>query len=770
MFAKNGSFTYCDHEEPHFHFTTRDMKFVSENVMVARPGVLYIGEVPVFWIPFFFQDVRTGRRSGLLTPTFGVAELLRNSPSYRRSVNNIGYFFAVNDYSNAQASFDWRSGANGTASDPGFLRSNVEYRYRWINRFITGETAVSYLAQNDGTSNTSITWNHNQDFSKQTRLTSRINLVQNTLIHRNSTIDPVAANATIRSDLSYQTKVGPAQFNLGGNRTQYPGRPQVEMNFPALSINTGTLGHGFLSWTPAMRLNVSSTKNIDQGLQFPYVYNTTPSGGVDSTRFRADRRTMQFGSTCRSSSATSAGRTHLGQRTVPRLSRATRSHRCARHVAARHARVRAHVRVQRRLGDVLLLAGFLRGSWNVSPSVNVSNVDPASGLWVRTERSGGKWVSQYKRLSYAISTSPTLYGFLPGLRRWSRASGNTISPGLQYSYSGQASVSDEYLGALGRTRVGYLGALKQNRLSASLSTVFEAKLKAPADSNPDSGKKIKLLSLQFSPLTYDFVRKDSTGNGFTDRNFTISGRTDLLPGLDFRSSYELFQGDPMSDTAVFKPYRTDVGVSFGIDGKSALVGVLGRLIGRKAGGVVETEPMRMREGAGDTGPQGVQRQQNAAGSTSRVPLALPSGGGGACRSSTMPHASARRWAARRSSTIPQRSANHRRRSAYRPTTVVCCKPRARPPPGSRRGRLPSARRCSSRPPPRTSRDRCRSTSRPNGPRSGRRSMTLRVRALRRSRSACSASCTIGTRCFPSRRPRTATLRSRSTSRSRRSPT
>ena len=575
VFAKNGSFTYCDHEEPHFHFTTRDMKFVSENVMVARPGVLYIGEVPVFWIPFFFQDVRTGRRSGLLTPTFGVAELLRNSPSYRRSVNNIGYFFAINDYSNALASFDWRSGANGTTSDPGFLRTNAEYRYRWLNRFITGETAVSYLAQNDGTSNTSITWNHNQDFSKQTRLTARINLVQNTLIKRNSTIDPVAANATIRSDLSYQTKVGPAQIALGGNRTQYPGRPQVEMNFPALSVSTGTLGQGFLSWTPSLRLNLSSTKNIDQGLQFPYVYNTTPSGGVDSTRFRADRRNMQFGFEMpikigdfrwqNSFSINEQFRDYPEQREIIGV----------RDTSQRTIRVFAQTfETNADWTTSFGLPGILRGTWNLTPSVNVSNVDPASGLWVRTERSGGKWVSQTKRLSYAVSTSPTLYGFLPGFGLVSRIR-NTISPGLQYSYSPQASVSDEYLEALGRTRVGYLGALKQNRVSASLSTVFEAKLKAPADSNPDSGKKIKLLSLQFAPLTYDFVRKDSTGKGFTDRTFTIAGRTDLLPGLDFRSSYELFQGDPMSDTAVFSPYRTDVGVSFGIDGKSAIVGLLG---------------------------------------------------------------------------------------------------------------------------------------------------------------------------------------------------
>ncbi|MEN9818049.1 MAG: hypothetical protein RLZ32_1929, partial [Gemmatimonadota bacterium] len=184
VFARDGSFTYCEHAEPHFHFATREMKFVSENVMVARPGVLYIGEVPVFWIPFFFQDVRKGRRSGLLTPNFGIAELFRNSPSYRRSVQNIGYFFALNDFMNAEVSMDWRSGSRGSEQDPGFIRGNAEWRYRWLDRFVGGEMAVSYMGQRNGVSNTSITWNHNQDFSRDTRLTARLNWVQNTLVQR----------------------------------------------------------------------------------------------------------------------------------------------------------------------------------------------------------------------------------------------------------------------------------------------------------------------------------------------------------------------------------------------------------------------------------------------------------------------------------------------------------------------------------------------------------------------------------------------------------
>lgn len=625
VYAKNGSFTYCDHEEPHFHFTTKDMKFVSENVMIARPGILYIGEVPVFWIPFFFQDVRSGRRSGMLTPNFGVAELLRNSPSYRRSVSNIGYFFAINDYMNAEASFDWRSGARGTLDDPGMVRGNIEYRYRWLNRFISGETAVSYLAQRNGSTNTIVTWNHNQDFSKLTRLTARINLVQNTQVQRATTINPVLANQTIRSDLTYQTRVGPALINVGGNRTQYPGRSQVEMNFPSLSVSTGTLGNDWVSWTPALRFSVSETQKIDQGLQFPFVFNNNGKGGIDSTRFRADRRTMQFSFDTpiklgdfvwqNSFSIDENFRNYPEERKIIGV----------RDTSQRVTRVYAKTfETNIDWNTSFGLPRFFQGTWNVAPSVQISNVDNASKLIVRTERSGGKYVMQSKRASFALSSSPTFYGFLPGLGLVSRIR-HTISPGFSYSFSPKREVSDEYLAALGRTRVGYLGSMLQNRVSINLSTLFEAKLKAPADSAPENGKKIKLLSLQFSPITWDFARADSTGKGFTDRNFSISGRTDLLPGLDFRAGYELFQGDPLSDTAVFSPYRTDVGVTFGLNSKSSIFGVIARLLGMgsRLEGLADDSTSSLNNAANvESGPI------NAAGSNSRgMQMAIPSGQG-----------------------------------------------------------------------------------------------------------------------------------------------
>jgi hypothetical protein len=632
VYAKNGSFTYCDHAEPHFHFTTRDMKFVSENVMVARPGVLYIGEVPVFWIPFFFQDVRSGRRSGMLTPNFGIAELFRNSPTYRRSVSNIGYFFAISDYMNAEASMDWRSGARATSADPGFVRGNGELRYKWLDRFVNGELATSYLRQRNGTTNSSWTWNHNQDFSRETRLTARLNWVQNTQIQQNTTINPQASLATIRSQLNYQTKVGPAQINVGGSRVQYPGRSQVDMDFPSLNVTTGTLQAGPLAWTPSLRLAISGQTKIDQGLQFPFVYNQRSGGGVDSSRFDASRRNMQFGFDTplkigdfqwqNSFSVNESVRDFPEQREI---------------IGVRDTSIRS-TRVFAKTYETNIdwttsfnLPRFFQGSWNLSPSISVSNVDGASGLFVRTERSGGRFVQQSKRLSYALSASPTLYATLPGLGPVAKLR-HSISPGISWSYSPKASVSDEYLEALGRTRVGYLGSLAQNRVGLSLSTNLEAKLRATADSAPESGRKIKLLSMNFSSLTYDFVRADSTGKGFTDRTFSISGRTDLLPGLDFRTAYDLFQGDPMSDTATFSPYRTDFGVTFSLDGKSGIFGLFGRLLGMKTTLEGDSAGGAQRQGERDLGDQNIARQSrmnNAAGGANMrgMQSSLPSGSG-----------------------------------------------------------------------------------------------------------------------------------------------
>src|SRR5690606_30703285 len=107
----------------------------------------------------------TGRRSGILTPRLGFSELVRNSPTYRRTAENLGYYFALTDYIDAQVSMDWRSAARATEADPGWTRLNAEMRYRWLDRFMGGTIAVSRNTLSTGSTNLALSWSHNQEFS-----------------------------------------------------------------------------------------------------------------------------------------------------------------------------------------------------------------------------------------------------------------------------------------------------------------------------------------------------------------------------------------------------------------------------------------------------------------------------------------------------------------------------------------------------------------------------------------------------------------------------
>ncbi len=82
---------------------------MARNVLVARPVVLYVRDVPILWLPFIFQDIRPGRHSGILIPQFGFNDLVRPSRSYNRQITNIGYYWAPNDYLDFTGRLDWFS-------------------------------------------------------------------------------------------------------------------------------------------------------------------------------------------------------------------------------------------------------------------------------------------------------------------------------------------------------------------------------------------------------------------------------------------------------------------------------------------------------------------------------------------------------------------------------------------------------------------------------------------------------------------------------------
>ena len=588
FYVRNGTITSCDDSIPDYHFASKQIKLVSKNILVARPAVLYLGEVPVFWLPFIFQDMRSGRRSGILTPRFGVNEIARNSPSYRRHVDNIGYYFALNDYMDAQISLDWRSGASGTDSDPGWTRLNGEWRYRWIDRFMTGGFAISRLSQRDGQRNTSLRWNHQQDFSQTARLTTDINYVTSTRLQQQNTFDTRQALGTIQSRASYQQKIGPASFSIGGSRRQYPGREEVSQDFPNFTISTPTLALArWLEWTPSLNVNNSEQLKVDRNGEFAYRY-TVNNGVLDSMRLTSDSRVsdLSFNTPLKifGFSLTNSIRVADRENDNPvRIAVIDQNDPSVRHdrIFARTFSTEVDWQTQ------FSLPSLLPNTLKLSPSISIQNVDGSRAFWVRTEQTGGRYVNQSKRLTYGLSAAPTLFGLFPGIGPVSRFR-HTLAMQIGYNYAPAKEVSREFLAATNTDPRGYLGSLAANNISVGLSQVIEAKLRSRDTTSTAEARKIKLLAIGMSPVAYDFERKRATGNsGFLTENMGFDFTSDLLPGFSARVNYSLFQGVVSSDTSKFKPFRTEIQTSFNINGNSGIFGALTRMFGR---GVPQRDP------------------------------------------------------------------------------------------------------------------------------------------------------------------------------------
>ncbi|NUR33505.1 MAG: LPS-assembly protein LptD [Gemmatimonadaceae bacterium] len=584
-YLRDGTITACDDSVPDYYFKAKEIKRTGSFV-VARPAVLYIGDVPVMWLPFLFQDIRGGRHSGILSPNFGVSDIVRNCPSYRRQIEGLGYYWAISDFLDAQASFDWRSSAGQVdLNDISFTRYNGELRYRWLERYVTGNLATAYTIQGEQR-NTAISWGHSQDFTRNSSLRMDLNYVSNTTLHRSTLVNPYAVLSTIRSSATYTQKLGPANFTLGGSRTQQPGRTQADMTFPSFSMNTSPLNLGsWLTWTPSVSYTSHRITGIDQPSPLGTLLRLgrTPAG-IDSI----------FGDTLRRNSYDSnlsfdTPLTIFGYNIGNRIT--VTSHRNDFPESAIVTNVTTGQAVERIFTTTygtqvnwepsFTLPPLARNNFNLSAGVSLANVD-GSAYWIRNERTGGAWVHQSKRLSFNFGASPTLFGLFGGFGPFTRIR-HSISPSLTYSYAPQADVSDEYLAALGRSRVGYLGALRQNSLTFGLSTNVEAKTRSRNDSNPEAGDKLKLLSVNFSPLSYDIERARATHQairGLTTQSFDYTVRSDLLPGFDLGVRYSLFAGATVSDSARFAPFREGITASFSFSNTANPFAIFQRLFGR----------------------------------------------------------------------------------------------------------------------------------------------------------------------------------------------
>ena len=236
--VRDGKFTTCDADNPHFHFHLTKAIMVPNEKVVSGPLYLKFRKIPTpLALPFgWFPLQREKQSQGVLLPGYG------DGGDLGFFLKDLGYYLPLGDHWDAKLLTDIYTGGSWAAR----VASNYNYRYR-----NSGSFSVSYQRQREGfagtpgfglSNNFFVRWTHSQDprarpnsrFNASVNFGSSGNFQQNL----NSTQEEYLSN-TFQSSLQWTAKVPRTPFstNISARHNQNSLTGNVTLTVPSVSLN-----------------------------------------------------------------------------------------------------------------------------------------------------------------------------------------------------------------------------------------------------------------------------------------------------------------------------------------------------------------------------------------------------------------------------------------------------------------------------------------------------------------------------------------------------
>lgn len=177
MFVKNGRYTTCDLPHPHFYFESPEMEVILKDRVFAEPVYFYVDSVPLFVIPFGVFPNKEGRQSGILIPGYG------DETTRGFFLQNLGYYFALNDYTDFAATTDLYT--KGSSTYTGTFRYDL--RYDFTGNITAGYARTRFEPDDPITTQWNFQLNHDQTIDPQTQLDAHLNFESQQYLQTTST-------------------------------------------------------------------------------------------------------------------------------------------------------------------------------------------------------------------------------------------------------------------------------------------------------------------------------------------------------------------------------------------------------------------------------------------------------------------------------------------------------------------------------------------------------------------------------------------------------
>jgi len=611
VYGHDINFTSCEEEVPHYHFAARELKAIGGSWLVARNVTLNFADVPVLWLPFIFQSTETGRRSGILAPRFGVNDIVRTSRGHARRLSNVGFFWAINDYSDATVALDWWSD-NFTSVTGGF-------RYRITQKFLDGRANVRRYWRVDGGRELSFDTGHSWQVDERTAVRASARYASSSQFVRENSFDPREITQSINSEGGVNRRFDWGTLSLSANRRQFLSDDRVEMTLPTASLSLRTMT---LFRAPSSRAKFFN--NITWSGSARYSKSTTDRAAQPDSTF-SESLADASSTTASVSSSFNVGAFSWNQ-----------------NLSFSGASVMDLPALVAFPGDTLgpLPTGFVDKSradvtwsmgWNYQQRlIGATTLTPDLTLSGSMKRSddipeASNFVAGPRRVSFGARLKSDVYGYYRGFAGF-EAIRHKISPSFTYSYAPEIVPS-----LIQETVFGAREAKARNVISFGINQTFEAKRPDDGEAEAEPGEELEeinllddpfasdslqearadslaaqadalaqrrqereaeggperrpasrilnLLSIRTSVVTYDFVRasdEDDFLEGFTTTRLQNQIGSDFLRGMTVSVEHDLFeQGE--GGKRSFVPLLSQLNLTFALSNTSGLLLALGRL-------------------------------------------------------------------------------------------------------------------------------------------------------------------------------------------------
>ncbi|RKX71474.1 hypothetical protein DRP53_01470 [candidate division WOR-3 bacterium] len=308
--VKNGRYTTCDHDPPHYYFYAPRMKVYLDDIAVGEPVILMVRFLPTLAAPFWFVPISKKRKSGLLPFRAG------RSKTEGEYIKDFSYYLVINDYADATFTTDIMRKKG--------VRPRLNLIYR-LPPFSVGNWDLSYIHETDTRSKRySINgYNRSDRFLFKSQLLAQIDYQSDeTYIQEYAEEKPLLLKRELYSHLTISREILHTQNTLSLDRrvdydrmTTTDHIPHYHLAFPTFNLlnvtttpsfsfkrerrgdTTGSVANlvspfsttvplGFLTYHPGINLDYAVFDRDTSGNQFPSRFGYTTSHELSTTLYR----------------------------------------------------------------------------------------------------------------------------------------------------------------------------------------------------------------------------------------------------------------------------------------------------------------------------------------------------------------------------------------------------------------------------------------------------------------------------------------------------